>query len=107
MTDHSKVPPEYQQAKKAADQAWAYTATSGMVDARLGNGASRIEIVDFLLGMSSALAKLIASTEVEGSPHESAFLQGIFMENLILVKVREVRAMHDNLMVEASTQPKN
>ncbi len=105
--DNKETPPEFRQAKKQADQTWAYTATSSMIDARLGSGGSRQEIVDFLLGVSSGLAKLLSNVEFESTPQESSFMQGLFMENLVLVKVREVKQLKADVMAEAATQPKH
>ncbi len=97
MTDDDAM----RQAKKHADQAWAFNAFQNVMAHRLGNGASRTEIISFLLGTSSAVANLIAAAEVESDVKEGAFMQGLFTENMVIAKVQAVTQMQANLMAEA------
>ncbi len=97
MTDDDAM----RQAKKHADQAWAFTAFQNVMAHRLGNGASRTEIISFLLGTSSAVANLIAASEVESDTKEGTFMQGLFVENMILQKVQAVVQMQATMMAEA------
>ena len=103
MTDEEAA----SQARKHADQAWAYTALQNVMAHKLGDGASRSEVVSFLLGASSAIANLIASTEVESNAQESAFMEGMFIENMVVAKVMAVKQLHDTMMAEAAGKPLN